>query len=463
MILQHVYKPILNFIYSKITYRISDRAREIILFITFFLMFYLLFAAKYLHVMSGDARDMSIMLLMGVAILFSLDREQKILKWNLVFYIPFALMGVYMLMIALFFHSIGDSYTIFILFILFACMCLAFVWGNRGDYNRMFMIVSAAYMLFYAILLVWCLAKYGIYFGEGYSMWFNTNGFAKLTCPAVACGIHLFICVEKTAWRVIFAALAGAAGCMIFFTTCKTAQIAVIMMAAACFFLLIIKGGKVLKRFICFLLVFMLAFGACFGFLHYVTPVISGDPVESHVVVFKTSSSNPNPVDENSPYKIYEREMIEKVQSNPTLAKLDKIGTGRIHLWAMYLNRINMTGNVKTLRRVGAHNQYVEFTYKAGLPVGAAWLFILVAMFIMIVIGLVKRKGDWIYFVMLNYPTFFWFSLLETGVFPMERGFILIYYLSLLPLLIRQAQAKDTIEKTIEETTEENKSMVEEM
>jgi O-antigen ligase len=118
---------------------------------------------------------------------------------------------------------------------------------------------------------------------------------------------------------------------------------------------------------------------------------------------------------------------------------------------------------VKTLRRVGAHNQYVEFTYKAGLPVGAAWLFILVAMFIMIVIGLVKRKGDWIYFVMLNYPTFFWFSLLETGVFPMERGFILIYYLSLLPLLIRQAQAKDTIEKTIEETTEENKSMVEEM
>ena len=171
MILQHVYKPILNFIYSKITYRISDRAREVILFISFFLMFYLLFAAKYLHIMSGDARDMSIMLLMGIVVLFSTDRKQKILKWNLVIYIPFALMGLWMLMIALCFHSIGDSYSIFILFILIACMSLAFVWGNRGDYNRLFMIVSAAYMLFFLILLVWCLAKFGIYFGEGYSMW----------------------------------------------------------------------------------------------------------------------------------------------------------------------------------------------------------------------------------------------------------------------------------------------------
>ena len=454
MILQHVYKPILNFIYSKITYRISDRAREVILFISFFLMFYLLFAAKYLHIMSGDARDMSIMLLMGIVVLFSTDRKQKILKWNLVIYIPFALMGLWMLMIALCFHSIGDSYSIFILFILIACMSLAFVWGNRGDYNRLFMIVSAAYMLFFLILLVWCLAKFGIYFGEGYSMWFNTNGFAKLACPAVACGTHLFISCEKTVWRVVFAALAGAAGCMIFFTTCKTAQIAVIMMAIACFFLLLINGENVVKRFICFLMVFMLAFITCFGFLHFVTPAISGDPVETHVVVFKTSSSNPNPADENSPYKIYEREMIEKVQSNPTLAKLDKIGTGRIHLWAMYLNRINMTGNVKTLRRVGAHNQYVEFTYKAGLPVGAAWLFILFAVFIYIVIGIVKRKGGWVYFVTLNYPTFLWFSLLETGMFPLERGFILIYYLSLLPLLIKQVKAPKA-ETEVEEITEE--------
>ena len=241
---------------------------------------------------------------------------------------------------------------------------------------------------------------------------------------------------------------------MIFFTTCKTAQIAVIMMAIACFFLLLINGENVVKRFICFLMVFMLAFITCFGFLHFVTPAISGDPVETHVVVFKTSSSNPNPADENSPYKIYEREMIEKVQSNPTLAKLDKIGTGRIHLWAMYLNRINMTGNVKTLRRVGAHNQYVEFTYKAGLPVGAAWLFILFAVFIYIVIGIVKRKGGWVYFVTLNYPTFLWFSLLETGMFPLERGFILIYYLSLLPLLIKQVKAPKA-ETEVEEITEE--------
>ena len=443
MILQHVYKPILNFIYEKITFRVSDRARDIILFIAFFLLFFSMFACKYMDMMSNNARDMVVVLLMGVVILFSVDRKQELLKWNLVFYIPFVLMGLYMLMIALCFHSIGNSYSIFILLILFVFICLAFVWGNRGDYNKLFLIVAASYILFYLILLVWCLAKYGFYFGEGYSMWFNTNGFAKLVCPAVACGIHLFIFSDKTSWRIFYAAITGSSASMVFLTTCKTAQLAVIMMVIACLILLLIKREQVLKRFVCFLIVFVLGFGACFGFLHFVTPVISGDSVATHQAVFKTTSSFTEPTDENSPYKIYEREMIEKVQSNPTLAKLDKIGTGRIHLWAMYLNRINMTGNVKTLRRVGAHNQYVEFTYKAGLPVGAAWLFILFAVFIMIVIGLVKRRSDWIYFVTLNYPTFFWFSLLETGMFPMERGFILIYYLSPMPLLIKEPRGEE--------------------
>ena len=455
MILQHVYKPILNFIYEKITYRVSDKAREVILFVSFFLLFFLMFAVKYLNITSNDGRDIMVVLLLGVVILFSVDRKQELLKWNLVIYIPFILMGLYMLMVALFFHSIGNSYSIFILMILFVFPCLAFVWGNRADYNRLFLIVSASYIPFYLILLVWCLAKYGFYFGEGYSMWFNTNGFAKLVCPAVACGIHLFICSDKTGWRIFFAAIAGSAASMIFFTTCKTAQLAVIMMVIACLILLFIQGEKSFKRFVCFLIIFMMGFGACFGFLHYVTPVISGDPVETHESVFKTTSSFSEPTDENSPYKIYEREMIEKVESNPTLAKLDKIGTGRIHLWAMYLNRLNMTGNVKTLRKAGAHDQYVEFAYKAGFPVGAAWLFILIAVFVMIVIGLVKRK-NWIYFVTLNYPTFFWFSLLETGMFPMERGFILIYYLSLMPLLIKQNQAKDNIEAI----TEGNESKV---
>ena len=37
MILQHVYRPILNFFYDKITFRLNDRTRKIILFVCFLL------------------------------------------------------------------------------------------------------------------------------------------------------------------------------------------------------------------------------------------------------------------------------------------------------------------------------------------------------------------------------------------------------------------------------------------
>ena len=36
-------------------------------------------------------------------------------------------------------------------------------------------------------------------------------------------------------------------------------------------------------------------------------------------------------------------QVIEEVQSNPTLARLDDLSSGRIHIWAMYLKRANMT------------------------------------------------------------------------------------------------------------------------
>ncbi len=442
MILQHVYRPILNFIYEKITFRISDRARTAIIFLAFFVIFFSMFAKMYLDLLSGKERDLLVLLMMGIVILFSVDRKLEILKWNLVIYIPFAFMGVYMLIISLFFHSIGDHYSVFLLFVLFVTICLAFVWGNRGDYRELFKIVCASYVLFYLILLVWCFARYGLYFGESYTMWMNTNGFVKVVCPAIGCGMYLFMFAEHRGWKIFFAAVSGAAATMIVFTTCKTAQLAMVMIFIGFVVLLAIKqkdaGKKSGKSFLCFLIVFILGFGLTTGFLHIVTPVITNDPAATHVNVFKTTNEvDTAPVDMSSPYEIYKQQTIREIQKHPFWAKLDDIGTGRIHMWVMYLKRLNMTGNVKTLRNAGPHNQYIDLAYRAGFPVGAMWLFILLAVFVYIIHGIVKRKGEWVYYVTLCYPTFLWFSLLETGLFPAERGFILLYYLSLTPLLIK--------------------------
>ena len=440
MILQHVYAPILNFIYEKITFRIGDRAREIILFVSFFLMFFTMFATMYMHVLSGKERDLIIFLLMGVIILVSTDRRLELLRWRKTIYVPFVLLGLFMLAIAVCLHPIGESYTVFILFILFVTICLAFVWGNRGDYNRLFTLASAAYLLFFVIILVWCFARYGLYFGQHYSMWMNVNGFAKLVCPAMACGMHLFLVTDSRGRKILYAALSGAAGVMAVFSSCRAADMILVVLFIAFIVLLVVKERKTAgKQFLCFLIVFVLGAGVTTGVLHFVTPVITDDPVATHVIVNRIDKSSVEGKEryEYTPYEAYREQVIEEVQSNPTLARLDDLSSGRIHIWAMYLKRANMTGNVKYLKKAGPHNQYVELTYRAGIPAGILWLFVLIAVFVLIVHGIVRRKGDWIYFVTLSYPTFLFFSMLDTGMFPMDRGFIMLYFLSLTPLMIK--------------------------
>ena len=448
MILQHLYKPVLNFIYEKITFRVSERIRDIILLVSFFLLFFVQFGRIYTDLYNGGVRDYMVVLLMGVIILFSVDRRMELLKWRMVIYVPFVLMGLYMLFIAVCFHSVGDHYTVFIFYILVITICLAFIWGNRGDYERLFTIVASAYTLFFIVILVWCLARYGLYFGQSYTMWMNTNGFVKLICPAVACSMYLFLIASSIKWKAFFAVICGAASVMIVFTTCKTAQIVLLLLFIILIVLLVLQGRetgrKPGKSFLCFLIACVLGFGATTGFLHIVTPIITNDPVATHVNEYKmTMELSDEPIDMNSPYQVYKRETIEEISQYPLLKKLDDIGTGRIHMWAMYLKRLNMTGNVKTLRSVGPHNQYVELTYRAGLPAGVMWLFILFAVFILIIHGIVKRKGDWIYFATLQYPAFLFFSMLETGIFPMDRGFITMYYLALIPMLIKTANDKE--------------------
>ena len=53
MILQYVYKPVLNFIYEKITFRIPEKVRIISIFMCFLMIFSVQFLAQYVFFYQG--------------------------------------------------------------------------------------------------------------------------------------------------------------------------------------------------------------------------------------------------------------------------------------------------------------------------------------------------------------------------------------------------------------------------
>lgn len=98
MILQRVYKPVLNFIYEKITAKVNDGIRNAVMVICFFAVFAAQFLDMYgYHVgmdISSNMRDLIVGGATALIILASVNGPLEICRWELPVYIPFVLTGV---------------------------------------------------------------------------------------------------------------------------------------------------------------------------------------------------------------------------------------------------------------------------------------------------------------------------------------------------------------------------------
>ena len=164
MVLQHLYRPVLNFIYSKFTYRINEKTRNIIIVICLLSIFAVQFAAQYIFKYEGlnrGIRDYFICLMMGIMIIASVNRKLEIIRWNMWSYIPFTITGL-MIFVASLDHEMGPSYQAFPLTMLVAFMCLFYVWGCRRDYTALFKTASLAYLIYIFVIFMGCVVYYGL-------------------------------------------------------------------------------------------------------------------------------------------------------------------------------------------------------------------------------------------------------------------------------------------------------------
>lgn len=469
MILQYAYRPILNFIYDKITFRLNERTRKILLFLCFFAIFAVQFAAQYIFKFQGlnrGIRDYFICLMMGIIILASADRKLEIIKWNLWTYVPFTLTGL-LLLIASLDHEMGPAYQAFPLAMLVAFMCLFYVWGNRKDYEVLFDAVAGAYALFAAILLVVCIFKYPLdYFssssyGLGYAPFsINPNGTAKVFIVGIISAGY-FLEKNVPAWLVGGVIFVASGFCVIVYQTrCRAGILCLACLILVVIIFSIIKLKK--QRSIFYFIKKMILMSACIlvgcCINYFLLTTISNGiyDVNSKAEVNTIQQQEVNKptdkkvVDHENALK-RERQianLIEKskkeIYLNSKLHQMDIFMAGRISIWNIYFQNMTWRGSSELMfyDTEYAHNQYIELSYKAGIPTGILYLIFNLIAGILALRMFIRRKDAVGLLSLSAFIVFFIISMLDTGVLPFERGFIFLYYITLTPLFFRKDKNK---------------------
>ena len=454
MILQHIYMPIFNFIYDKITYRIGDRVRNAILLICFLGIFAAQFLSQYIFQFEGfnrGIRDYLICLFFGVILLASANKKLEIIKWRLNVYIPYTIAGL-LILVASFDHEMGPAYQAFPLVMLTAFVCLFYIWGNRGDYKVLFNIIANAYMIFLSMFLLVLFVKYSYpdnIFSSSMDygpMGINPNGLAKIFVSGLVCAMYKVHTAECTKVKTLSAVLAGAFLMIVVITKCRSTYI-VLALIALCYAVVFLCERQDVKHQLInlfkYLAVGIFAAALSYCILTYVTPAISDAlfPVDEQI---STEMNEEVDTEAEERMQIIREKIYSSynyVYSNPVLAKLDEITSSRVKIWTVYFWNMSWRGESELMfvDTEYAHNQYIELSYKAGIPTGIIYFIFVASVGVNLLINLFKkdRRKNYLYFQLLTYCVFAVVSMLDTGVLPFERAFIFMFYISAAPMFIK--------------------------
>lgn len=468
MILQHVYRPILNFFYDKITFRLNDRTRKIILFVCFFAIFAAQFTSQYIFKFDGfnrGIRDYFICLMMGIIILVSVDRKLEIVKWNLWTYIPFTVTGL-LLLIASLDHEMGPAYQAFPLAMLVAFMCLFYVWGNRRDYEVLFDAAAGAYTLFTAILLVVCFIKYpaesSSYLSDDLQyapFGINPNGTTKVFITGIVAGMYLLV---KSLPKVLFIGISlvvGGSAITVILTKCRAGETILILLCVLIIVYGIMrlqKAGKNRKAAVQKGVagVLLILFGCIIAWMMLFSIGSTGlkDKTQNNPEVQPTYEISSGTVEESRTDeenvtrqdKINQKlgASMNELYQNPTIRLVDSFMAGRLSIWNVYFQNMTWRGSSELMfyDTEYAHNQYIELSYKAGIPTGIIYLLFNLIAGVMTLVLIFKRKDAAGLLMLSAFLMFFTISMLDTGVLPFERGFIFLYYIVLTPLFVKKQE-----------------------
>lgn len=352
-------------------------------------------------------------------------------------------------------HYVGESYTVTALFMLFECICLFFVWGNRKDYEHLFDAMAMGFMIFAVILFAFAFATDPYMpFEDDYTiLGINTNGFAKVLAPAVVSSCYLMIRNADNRLGILYGFLTGVSVFFLYATAVRAGYVIMILVAMACIICYIKAARRKVnkpeaKRIL--VMVIIVVVGIAFSLIALKVVMPNVNPQEKPAV----SQEEEKPATIDGVDRAYVRgttEFIlrlgtEAIHGNETLQKLDDYSCGRVKFFAAYVTDMNLKGHDYCIVKAGAHNTYVEYSYRAGVFTGIFWFLCVLICAIYLIKDWVFGKQRFLFFVALAWAMYFTISMLDTGYIPVERGFGYMFYVAIAPLMIKMT-VNDSLER----------------
>ena len=283
-------------------------------------------------------------------------------------------------------------------------------------------------------------------FGESYSvLGIYPNEYAKFMVPGLVSWIYLAIRNHKNKYHWISLIGIGMFICVVFANGSRSGILSAIfiILVGIFFYYRTLKmncetgdGRRMAlrKTAVAILICFTTAIGTL-GFIYIVTPYLDNTlSVEVFAETTENTKEDENPyVPGSLEYMSFEGEKL--IDDHEFLIELDKISTGRIWIWSAYLNNITWKGQNTPIYSYGPHNQFVEFSYNAGLLTGIIWLICVLTIGGTLIYRGFSKKQTTVYFPIMMYLTYFIFTMLDTGVAPFGKTHIYLFFITLIAVM----------------------------
>lgn len=481
-LLQFLYITPLNLVY-KVTGKIPAKVRHGIIGISFFVMiafFLLCYSSPYTGVKPNYGQEGWMnMIPLGIVILMSINRPLKTLKWNPVLNIPWTLCSVILFIVCLFFNM-GPGFLPFSICMLILFPCLYLVWNNRRDYDVLFSLAAQAMvvglLLFFLACVIFCpMNAETMVSGRYLGPTDNANNLGMITSSSVACCLYLIFRSKKPV--ALYMVACAIAVNLLILSASRTAlisiclQMVIFLIFFICYYM---KESDKLKAMIKLCLLFVLILSlipinrAILSRDLYVDASYATVRQEQDASTQKKRDVKDTTKETKEKKKKQKSTKKEKKQeqtdapSQPSQPELlqeesvwnrfqmegydfNRISSGRLNIWKSYAEKLSWKGHTEDQlvlgdeeNRIWAHNVFIEFTYRFGIGIGVLYLFLAVYNGVYVLRCIFSKRFYYKHahcvFSAFMIVTFCVTSMLEMAAFPLERDFILLYFIGIAPL-----------------------------
>ena len=429
-IIQSSYVEFMNCIYNKITRRIPEKTREILILIVFIILaaYFIVFRSATFY--QGLLKEQDICqffggcLLMIVALL-SMRDEITIVRWRASLMVPYFLFALGLVAIGLM-HPIGGGYGFFGLMLLSVYPCLYLVWNNRNDYEVLFDKIAVAFMLAGTVYFIWFVyADFEdveiIYEGRHQGGFYNANFLSFLGIAICCAALYYFYRAitkegEKPVIAICYSLITIIMGTILIVKGGSRSAILILMANAlvVTFFLLkrTIITRKGIKRSRMPLVIIALI---------VLSAVLIAFSNHNLFLMFRFDFSNQN---------------------------ADQFSSGRIGLWNNYVQHLTLLGhdmssvdwNTLTggMNTRHAHNNFLDYSYRSGIIVGLCCAALQLVAGIIALICMFKKRTNRGYevFVVIFTVQYLVLSLIDIATLPMTNYGAFFFYICIAPLLL---------------------------